>query len=151
MTKKTDVNLQKCVNTWKNVIEEQNNLPAYFLQIICCQDDKFDHILSLNEKDFPRTLQIYNLFNVKYDFCYPGAISKFGIDFGLIRGLTIRPIEGGMFFGRNKHAIDLTALTTLDEVSTSQYNKIEKEIKEYLQQLELQTMNQTNQTLMLIN
>ena len=113
---------------WLNVGKAQREVPAHIAHEYCRGDRSFDPRPEFYEETLPRCFTFDNYVpNVKYWFPLASSSSGLGFDFGLLRGRRAvgaaawlrRGLGGGRGLASGGGAVDLAAVSHLDEVRTA--------------------------------
>ncbi len=106
---------------WWDVGKAQRNVPAHVAQEYCRPDRSFRPTPEFNEATLPRVFTFYNWTTQHDDSWFPltASNSGLGFDFALIRGpLRWASARVRATRDRSRPALDLTAVSRLDEVRT---------------------------------
>ena len=120
---------------WMNVGKAQRDVPAHLAQEYCRPGRSFAPTPQFNEETLPRVLTFYNWITRKGESWFPLAASNSGLglglgfDFALIRGKLGSRAESDATMQGWVAALDLEAITRLDNVRTAELQQSCKNLK----------------------
>ena len=108
---------------WMAVGMAQREMPVHVVNEYCRPDRSFDPLPEFNEESLPRSVRFYNFEAEREQSLFPLAIpgtSGLGVDFAIRReaGSAVGRRRGGPGAGVAAGAIDLAAVSCLDEIRT---------------------------------